>query len=299
MWGLLGIISAVLLGIYDVLKKYSLNGNAVLPTLFVSVSAGALLFLPAIVGSAFVPDFFKSVHFYIKPISGYEHFLILIKSFIVVGSWILAFFAVKNLPITIVSPIRATGPIWTLLGALLIFSERLNPLQWLGLSVTLVFFFLFSTTGKLEGINFSKNKWIYFIVGATLLGSTSALYDKFIIRAIERVTVQAWFSVYQMAIMLPVTALLWYPKRKKHTPFQWRWTIPLIGITLVVTDYFYFYAISYPEALISVLSGIRRSGVVVAFVFGAWLFKDKNIGRKSIFLAGIIIGVMLMAFGSR
>jgi transporter family protein len=127
-----------------------------------------------------------------------------------------------------------------LLGALIIFSEKLNWIQWLGIFVTLAFFFLFSTTGKLEGIKFTRNKWIFFIIGATLLGSASALYDKFVIRAIERVTVQAWFSVYQLAIMLPVTAFLWFPKRKKYTPFQWRWTIPLIGLTLVATDYFIF-----------------------------------------------------------
>ncbi len=299
MWGFWGVVSAVLLGFYDVLKKWSLNGNSVLPTLLIAVSTSALLFFPILIGSKYFPDFFSSVHLYARPITFNEHILIFIKSIIVVSSWILAFFAVKNLPITIVAPIRATAPLWTLIGALIIFSEKLNPLQWLGLLITLIFFFLFSTTGKLEGINFTKNKWIYFIIGATFLGSTSALYDKFIIRAIDRLAVQAWFSVYQMLIMLPVTALLWYPKRKKYTPFQWRWTIPLIGITLVLTDYFYFYALTFPDALISVLSGIRRSGVVIAFAIGAVLFKDKNIGRKALFLTGIIIGVMLMAFGSR
>lgn len=299
MWSIFGVVSAILLGIYDVLKKWSLNGNAVLPTLLISVSTSALIFTPVLIGSNYYPSFFESIHLYSRPIGAIEHLLIFVKSLIVVSSWILAFFAVKHLPITIVTPIRATGPLWTLIGALLIFSERLNPLQWLGLSVALTFFFLFSTTGKLEGISFTRNKWIFFIIGATLLGSASALYDKFIIRAIDRVAVQAWFSVYQMVIMLPVTALFWYPNRKKHTPFSWRWTIPLIGLTLVVTDYFYFYAISFPDALISVLSGIRRSGVVVAFIIGALIFKDKNIKRKAVFLAGIIVGVLLMAFGSR
>lgn len=298
MWGFLGIISAVLLGIYDVLKKWSLNNNAVIPTLLVSVSTSALLFTPFIIGSAYHPEAF-SEYFYVAPLTAHEHFLVFIKSAIVVSSWILAFFALKNLPITIVTPVRATGPLWTLIGALIIFSESLNSTQWIGMAVTLVFFFLFSTTGKLEGIRFTHNKWIYFIIGATLLGSTSALYDKFIVRTVDRVAMQAWFSVYQVAIMLPITVLFWYPTRKKHTPFKWKWTIPLIGITLVVTDYFYFYALSFPDALISVLSGIRRSGVVVAFTFGAILFHEKNIRRKALFLAGIIVGVMLLAFGSK
>lgn len=298
MWGLLAVLAALLLGFYDVFKKVSLNNNAVLPVLLFSVTTSALIFTPIIIGSQFFPTFFDSIGLYAPTIGLHEHFLVFIKSTIVVSSWILAFFAMKNLPITIVAPIRATGPIWTLLGAIIIFSEKLNALQWVGLIITLTFFYLFSTTGKLEGINFRKNKWVGFVIMATLLGSVSGLYDKFIIREVDRVAVQAWFSVYQVAIMLPVTALLWYPKRKKLTPFQWRWTIPLIGVFLILTDYFYFYAISEPDSLISVISGIRRSGVLVAFAFGALFLKEKNIRKKGLLLIGIIIGVFLMAMGS-
>lgn len=225
--------------------------------------------------------------------------LIFSKSAIVLSSWILAFFAVKHLPLTIVTPIRATAPLWTLLGALFIFSEKLNGLQWVGLIVTLTFFYLFSTTGKLEGIIFRKNKWVYLIIAATLLGSASSLYDKYIVKAIDRLSVQTWSGIYQLLLILPIFAFLWYPRRKNSTPFQWRWSIPFIGIFLFMTDFFYFYALSYPDVLISILSGIRRSGVVIPFIFAALFFKEKNIKKKSILLAGIIVGVMLMVFGSR
>jgi transporter family protein len=298
MWAILAIVAALLLGIYDVFKKVSLNNNAVLPTLLFSVSTSALIFTPVIIGSIWYPDFFKTIGFYSPTLSIHEHLLVFIKSTIVVSSWILAFFAVKHLPLTIVAPIRASGPIWTLLGAVIIFSERPNSLQWTGLVITLIFFYLFSTTGKLEGINFRKNKWVFFIIAATLLGTVSGLYDKYIIRTIDRVAVQTWFSVYQVVIMLPITAIIWYPHRKKYTPFKWRWSIPFIGIFLILTDYFYFYAISEPDSLISVIAGIRRSGIIVAFAFGAIFLKEKNIRKKGIYLSGIIIGVILMALGS-
>jgi transporter family protein len=300
MWGLLGVIAAVLLGIYDIFKKTSLNNNAVIPVLFISILSSSLFFyLPAIIGSHVQPHFFESMNLYVPKINFQQHLLIASKAALVLSSWILSFFAIKHLPLTIVTPIRATAPLWTLIGALIIFSEKLNPLQWTGLSITIVFFYLFSTTGKLEGIIFRKNKWIFLIIAATLLGSASGLYDKYIVRAIDRFSVQAWSGIYQLIITGIILMVLWYPRRTKSTPFQWRWSIPLIGIFLVLTDFFYFYALSYPEALISVLSGIRRSGVVVSFAFAAIFFREKNVRKKGIFLAGIITGVLLMTLGSR
>lgn len=298
MWGILGIVTAVLLGIYDIFKKTSLNNNAVFPVLLISVSTSALIFTTFIVGSYISPDTFKSINLYVPEISFSEHVQIFFKSSIVLASWITAFFAIKNLPLTIVSPIRATAPLWTLIGAIILFSEKLNALQWIGLLTTLTFFFLFSTTGKLEGISFRKNKWIWLIITATLLGSASSLYDRYIVREIDRFSVQTWSGIYQLAILLPIVIFFWYPTRKKTTPFQFRWTIPLIGIFLVLSDFFYFWAISYPESLISVLSGIRRSGVVIPFIFAAIFFEEKNVRKKGLYLAGIITGVILMALGS-
>jgi transporter family protein len=299
MWGLFGIVTAILLGIYDIFKKTSLNNNAVLPVLLISVSTSALIFIPVIAGSWFYPDFFQSVNLYVPRISLIDHLQIFVKSIIVLSSWILAFFAIKHLPLTIVTPIRATAPLWTLIGALIIFSEKLNTLQWIGLLITLTFFYLFSTTGKLEGINFRKNKWIFLIIGATLLGSASSLWDKYIVREIDRLSVQTWSGIYQLIILSLIVGIFWYPKRKNSTPFQWRWTIPFIGIFLVLSDFFYFYALSYPESLISVLSGIRRSGVIIPFIFAAIFFKENNIRKKGFYLAGIITGVFLMTLGSR
>jgi transporter family protein len=299
MWGLLGIVSAVLLGIYDIFKKTSLNNNAVLPVLLISIFTSNLIFIPAIIGSHVTPGIFQSVNLFVPTLTITDHLQIFLKSAIVLASWILAFFAIKHLPLTIVTPIRATAPLWTLIGALVIFSERLNALQLTGLLITLTFFFLFSTTGKLEGINFRKNKWIFSIIGATLLGSSSSLYDKYIIREIDRIAVQTWSGVYQLLLMIIIVAFLWYPNREKSTPFKWRWTIPFIGIFLTLSDFFYFYALNDPESLISVLSGIRRSGVIIPFIFAALFLRENNIRRKGFYLAGIITGVALMTLGSR
>jgi transporter family protein len=300
MWVILALASAVLLGIYEVFKKLSVNKNAVIPVLFISTLTSSIIFLPLTVGSSFYPEFFKTIQLFVPKITGQQHFLIFLKSMLVVSSWILAFYAVKNLPITIVAPIRATGPIWTLLGAIVIYSEHLNTYQWVGVIITLLFFYLLSTTGKLEGVNFTTNKWVFFIVTGTFLGAASGLYDKFLMRRIDRMAVQAWFSFYQVAILLPVLAVnRWRLPKGERTPFHWRWSIPLIGVFLVMADYLYFNSLSYKDSMISIVSSLRRGGVVISFVVGALVFHEKNISRKAIYLAGILIGILLISLGSK
>ncbi len=299
MWVILALGSAVLLGIYEVFKKLSVNKNAVIPVLFLSTLTSAILFLPIAIGSDIYPAFFKSIQLFVPEINPEQHGLIFLKSILVVSSWILAFFAVKNLPITLVAPIRATGPIWTLLGAILIFGERLNFYQWIGVLITLLFFYLISTTGKSEGINFTTNKWVFFIVAGTFLGAASGLYDKFLMRRIDRMAVQAWFSFYQVAILLPIMAITrWRLPWSQRTPFHWRWSIPLIGVFLVMADYLYFNSLSYKDSMISIVSALRRGGVVISFVVGALVFREKNIRRKALYLAGILAGILLISLGS-
>lgn len=298
MWVIFGVVSLLALGVYDLLKKVSLNNNAVLPVLFFSTVASALLFVPPLVLSHTVAGFEQYDNFYIPSVSLKVHLLIIAKALIVVSSWILSFMALKNLPISIVSPIRSTGPVWTLLGAIVIYGETLTTLQWIGMMVALVFFYFFSIAGNKEGVDFKTNKWVWFIFLATLIGTFSTLYDKYLIAHYNRLAVQAYFSFYQVPIMLLVLWLFWYPKRKQLTPFQWRHAIPLIGIVLVLGDFAYFYALTYEDSLVSILSLLRRSSVIISFGVGAVLFKEKNILYKSLILLGIIAGIVLIMFGS-
>lgn len=264
MWIMLGLISAFFLGIYDVSKKWSLNNNAVIPVLFFATLSGAMVFMPVLLYSTFYPG---SSNIFFIPSQGWEaHYHFMFKAVIVGTSWIMAYFALKNLPITIVTPIRASSPLWTLIGALLLFQESFTLLQWAGIIITITFYYVFALAGKKEGIHFATNKWIYLIIIATILGACSSLYDKYLLMRYERLAVQAWFSFYLVIFYLPILLFVWYPKRKQHTPFQWRYSIILIGIFLITADFAYFYALSYTESLIGILTSLRRSSVVVAFI---------------------------------
>jgi bacterial/archaeal transporter family protein len=295
-WVFLAVISAVLLGIYDLLKKKSLSDNAVIPVLFFSTLASAITFIPVILYAALGRHAESSI-FNFRAVPAGAHFLFFIKSVIVISSWILAYFAVKNLPLTIVSPIRSSGPLWTLLGAIFIFGEHLNLWQWVGLVMTLFFYYLFGLSGLKEGISFRTNKWVFYMTLATLIGSLSSLYDKFLIAHYNRLAMQAWFHVYMVPLMFFLLLLVWYPKRKNYTVFQWRWTIPMIGICLTAADYIYFWSLSCPGSLLAIVSTVRRGSVIVSFTLGAIVFKEKNIRQKAFLLAGIVTGIAIIILG--
>ena len=299
MWALFAVISAIFLGTYDVFKKLSLNHNAVLPVLFFSTFTYAFTFLPIVLISAYYPELLKHTIFFIPSVPLSQHGYFFLKSLIVTSSWIFAFFAIKHLPLTIVSPIRATGPIWIILGAIVIFSEHLTMIQWIGTAVTLIFFYFLSLAGKSEGFHFTTNKWVLFLIAGTLLGSVSGLYDKFLVRHLDRMAMQAWSSIYQVGLLMPVILFLWYPNRKENTPFQWRWSIPMIGLFLVIADFLYFYAIGCDGSLISVISALRRGGVIISFTLGAVVFHEKNVRQKGWLLLGILTGVIILVFGSK
>jgi bacterial/archaeal transporter family protein len=301
MWIYLGIISSLFLGFYDVSKKHALKDNAVLAVLFLSTASGALWMLPEIALSAFWPA--RAVHFglYVPILGLRDHVHFFAKAFIVAASWIFAYFGFKHLPISIVSPIRASGPVWTLAGAMILFQEMPNRIQWIGLFLIIFSYYIFSLIGGREGIRFHRDKWVFFIFLSTLIGTCSSLYDKYLIqrREYSPMAVQAWYFVYLVLILGIVFLIFWWPVRRKHTAFQWRWTVAAIGFFLMVSDFVYFRALQDPRALIVLLSAIRRSNVVVSFLVGSLVFRDVNIPQKALALAGVLAGVLCIVLSVR
>ncbi len=298
MWLALAFLSAFLLGCYEVNKKMSLNGNAVIPVLFLNTLISSLIFLPFILLS-YTTNWLDGTMFYVPKASFETHMAVLLKAVIVLTSWISGYFALKHLPLTITGPIKATQPVLTLVGALLIFGERLNLYQWIGVLFAIASFYLLSSSGKKEGINFAHNKWIFLTVISILTGAASGLYDKHLMRGLDVMTVQVWFNIYQCAIMAAILLFLWYPTRKRTTPFEWRWNIIFISVFLCVADWVYFYVLTFPDSMISIVSMVRRSNVLVTFVAGALFFHEKNLKNKAIDLILVLIGMIFLFLGSK
>ena len=263
MWLTLAFTSAALLGFYDAAKKKALTGNAVLPVLLLNTLFSTLFFLPAILSAEFGLGWFDHTLLATAPGTWEAHALVVLKSAIVLTSWIFGYFGMKHLPITIVGPINATRPVMVLVGAFVIFGERL------------------------------------FIALAAVTGAVSGLYDKYIMARLDPVFVQSWYNLYQLGMMSVVVGILWWPRRHATTPFHWSWAIPLISVFLSLADFAYLFALRDPDAMISVVSMVRRGSVVVSFLCGAVLFRERNLRSKAVDLAFILVGMFFLWLGSR
>lgn len=293
MWIALALLSALCLGFYDVMKKLSVTRNDVLTVLMLNTLFGFLLMSPVIV-SGLARGYFG--------LGGTPegHILILVKALIVLGSWILGYFAIKHLPLTIQGPVNASRPVMVLLGAVLIFGEQLNALQWTGMLLGFLSLALISRIGAGEGFSLRSSRWLWMAIGAAVLGAVSALYDKYLLRRFEPLEVQAWYSLYQCIIMTAVIMIIRRskPRSAGADRFVWRWTIPLIAVFLTVADMAYFYALSLPGSMIAVVSMIRRGSVLVPFLYGVTVLHERNVRRKAADLAILFISLALLVAGS-
>lgn len=297
MWLLLAICSSLLLGFWEIAKKRALRQNNVLKVLLAAAFFGVLIFLPLIIISRLSPELLPS-HLFVVSAGAKAHLMVLVKATIVTTSWIWGYYSLKYLPLTIVGPIKAARPVMVLLGAIIIFGERLNAYQWAGVVVAMGALMLLSLTGRREGIEFRRNKWVLYCVLSTAMGGVSALYDKYLLGIYEPMFVQSWFTLYSFILMGAIVVLTSKFDRHDKTPFRWSWAIVAISVLIAFADGVYFYALSEPDSMISIVSLIRRGSVIVSFIYGAIMLKERNVPRKSVALVLMFVGLLFLAMGS-
>ena len=287
MWTCWILASAVFLAFYDLAKKASVRENAVLPVLLLATVAGGGAYVAVLGAAGGIPAALD--------VSARDLSLICIKSAIVSTSWVLTYCALRSLPITIATPIRASAPAIVFIAAFFLYGEQPTVVQGLGIILVFTGYWAFSKAGKFEGIDFLRSRAVWLAIGGMCMSAVSSIWDKFILQkcAIPVETVQFWFQIGLVAIyalLLTGQRTLRIDRRK----FEWRWTIPATGILLAAADWLYFHGLAIPDVPISVGSLMRRFSVVITFILGAVLFKERNLKRKGIALAAILIGVILL-----
>lgn len=298
-WVLLSLISAFLLGFYDIFKKSTVVGNAIIPVLFYSTMISGLLFLPFIITSHCCPEWYAGgfwKQFYVEPLTKWQHLLIFGKTALILLSWMFSYSAMKNLPITVVGPVNQLRPAISLLLLFAIFQERLTWMQWTGVILAIVSFYLMNRSGKLEGIHFKTNKWVYMLLASAVLVALSGVYDKFLLskESISPATIQAWYTIYDFLMMAVLFFAVWLPKRKAQ-PFEWRWGIVAMAVFVTIADVIYLSGLKQEAAVVVliplILYGVR---LIVSFVYGAIVFREQNIRSKIIPLLMVIAALVFM-----
>jgi len=292
-WMSLALVSALLLGFYDVGKKSAVDGNAVLPTLFLCSGISALLVLPALLSSLLAPAAAQRIGWEVQALGARGQILVLAKTAIVTASWTLSFLALKHLPISIAAPVRASAPLFTVAGAILLFGEWPTGRQWSGILLILSSYWVFSVLGRAEGIRFSRSPWIWALFGATFLGAASSLWDKDLLQRehLPPWGMQVWFTLDNAVLQGILWAVL---GRRDPTPFRFRKAAMAVGPLLLCADAAYFRALAVPSAPVSIVASIRRSNVVVSFLVGGLAFREKNRRLKALALAGVLGGLWLL-----
>ncbi len=296
-WIVASLLSAFFLGLYELCTKHAVHGNAVLPVLFFSTCCGAAVWAFLMLVAAVHPGLLPAA-LVTSPLSPTQHLQLLLKSAIVAASWVFTYFAFKHLPLSLGSPIRATSPLWTLLGAIAFLSERPTLLQTAGILLTLGAFLGLSLAGAKEGVHFHRNKWVGYLMAGTLLGAVSSLYDRYLLGRVHLTvpTVQAWFLYYLVILFLPLV-IGWHRRWWTRNEFEWRWSIPGLALFLLIADYIYFGAVRAPDALVSVVMSLRRGSALVGFGGGLLLFGETQGWKKLPAVLGILAGIALTVLG--
>lgn len=284
-----------MLGGYEVARKAAVDRNAVLPVLLTANVGGLVLLLVGAILLRAFPGVAQGVDFKVEELSPAEHVLVGAKSALVTSSWVCAYFSVKHLPISVAGPLRSLSPLVTVLGAFALFGERPSCLQLFGMMVILGGYWGFAWLGRSEGIIFHTDRWVLLLLLGTFLGAVSGLYDKLLLQhfKLDPTTLQLWFTVDNVVLQGGLTLVLWWRLRRTK-PFTFRWVIPLVGALLVFADQFYFRALAEPGALVSVVSLVRRTSVLVSFIVGGLLFREKLLKKKGAFLLVLLFGVTLL-----
>lgn len=281
MWALLAVFSAVLLGLYDVAKKKALQQNGVLAVLLVA-TALSTLFVSPFLSAGPAKDLLR----------------LALKAVLVTLSWISGMIGLKLLPLTTVSTIKGSRPVFVVLFSILLFGEKLNWMQWVGIAIVLVALWLLGRTSKGDASVKARRTGFIFMGVSIVTGVASALYDKHIIAGMEPMFVQSWTNLFItviLAICVGVKALIDGEKREK---IRWDWMLLIVAVLITGADALYFFALKQPGALLSVISVVRRASVLVTFIFGALLFRETNVRAKALNMLLLATGVVILLLGS-
>ena len=299
MWIWLALISAVMLGFYDVAKKYSLKRNGIYFVILAATAFSTLFLCP-----------------FLSAGPAAYHLKIAVKALIVTVTWLSGMEALRLLPITTVSTFKASRPMFVVLFSIIIFGERLNVWHWLGVAAVAVALWLLGAASGKEGFRFGSGRGFWALVISMATGVASALWDKYIIKSFVfdgplspvyaalpaelqvPLFLQAWTNLYITAILAVIVAVKAIREGNAREHFRWDWALLAIAVLVTLSDAVYFLAISQEGSLLSVIALVRRFSIVVTFVVGAIIFREGKIKGKSVALAFMIAGILLLMFGS-
>jgi bacterial/archaeal transporter family protein len=278
MWLGMGALSGLMLGLTDIVTKIETKKSHALSVLFVSNCAGALFLVLFILGKNVIAGENPALLF------DYRVFLLAApKNLLMVGSLVFMYKSLAGIPLSYAGAIRASGPIWTLLGAYLLVGETLTERETIGLIISILIYACYAVLGRQDGLGKVNLLPALGMTMATIMSSLGTAYDKYIslssfatIDSIQNV------SAIERAAFCAIIVLIFRPKLHLSAP------IIILGVLWAGAEYIYFSAYMDVEAKATILALLRRLSLVTGLVGGIVIFREKKVAYKVVMCAVLI-----------
>ncbi|QIE42428.1 EamA family transporter [Meridianimarinicoccus aquatilis] len=200
---------------------------------------------------------------------------------------------------TVVYPVvRGTGPVFTVIGAYLIFGEVFGPLQWLGLAVLVAGIFGLAAYNLIH-VTLDRETLVPALLLAFATGAFVAAYTTYDAWGIRQTanpfTFLAWFFFLDALVMPPI-ALRRYMRMEQPPALG---PLALRGVIGSVVAVLSFGSIMLATRVDSVgeAAVLRETSTVFAALIG-WVFLKETVGPRRIALMSLIaIGAVIVELG--
>ncbi len=200
---------------------------------------------------------------------------------------------------TVVYPVvRGTGPLFAVIGAYLIFDERFNGVQWLGVAVLLcgIFGLAIYNMKYLVSERDTLNAALAIAVVTGLFVALYTTYDAYGIRATANpFTFLAWFFMIDGLVMPFIAARRWFKMAQAPAlgPLMMR------GFTGGIVAFLSFGAIMMATRLDKVgeAAVLRETSTVFAALIGVVFLKETVGPRRVVLMALIAAGAVIVEMG--
>ncbi len=277
-WVIFIALYGILKGLREPVKKNILRDVNVLTTLFVYTAVGFLMSVPTAKGVFDVP--------------GNMMWLIVVKSGSIFVAWIMAFIAIKKVPVSIYGITDMSRVVFSTLMGLVFLGETLT-LNGV-ISLVLVVMGLYLANRKTESNNEEYGvKYIWIILASCLLNGVSGTLDKYIMSTgtVTGSALQFWFML-MLSVMYLVYILFKREKLELGRALKNPW-IYVLSLSLVFGDRLLFMANQDPESKVTIMILIKQSSAIVTIVLGKLLYNEKHILKKLACAGLILLGIAI------
>ena len=277
-WIIFILLYGILKGAREPIKKGVLKDVGVLTALFVYTFVGFLMSAPTAEG--------------VFSVTPFAFMLVVIKSLVIFVAWILAFLAIKKVPVSVYGICDMSRVIFSTLLGVFFLDESLTAKGIVSLLLVVAGLYFANTKKSAENENY-KMKYIWLIIAECFLNAVSGTMDKYIMSTgeITSSALQFWFmlllSVFYLAYILIKREKL---ELKKAFTNPWLY---VLSFSLILGDRMLFIANADPESQVTVMTLIKQSSAIVTVILGRLIYKEKNIVRKLICAGIILLGIAL------